>query len=159
MPNARHRRDEMRVSKRLDGFGSVKAWSPSDELEASKGGVGRIKGALLNPNIRKPSTASVSSATGSTRSGVQAAVSMSQGWVFLSENYTNIKAHIGSTAILPCQVKKDSLYGMVRTFPSPLEKSRQFLLLACHVKKSLLLRLCHGTDRVELSYCYGSAVH
>ena len=34
-------------------------------------------------------------------------------WVFISKNATTVKAHIGSTAVLPCQVKKDSLYGMV----------------------------------------------
>ena len=34
-------------------------------------------------------------------------------WVFVSKNATTVKAHIGSTALLPCQVKKDSLYGMV----------------------------------------------
>ena len=36
-----------------------------------------------------------------------------QHWVFISKNATTVKAHIGSTAVLPCQVKKDSLYGMV----------------------------------------------
>ena len=36
-----------------------------------------------------------------------------QHWVFVSKNATTVKAHIGSTAVLPCQVKKDSLYGMV----------------------------------------------
>ena len=36
-----------------------------------------------------------------------------QNWVFVSKNATTVKAHIGSTAVLPCQVKKDSLYGMV----------------------------------------------
>ena len=36
-----------------------------------------------------------------------------QHWVFVSKNATTVKAHIGSTAVLPCLVKKDSLYGMV----------------------------------------------
>ena len=36
-----------------------------------------------------------------------------QNWVFVSKNASTVKAHTGSTAVLPCQVKKDSLYGMV----------------------------------------------
>ena len=34
-------------------------------------------------------------------------------WVFLTQNATTVKAHIGSTAVLPCEVKKDSQFGMV----------------------------------------------
>ena len=34
-------------------------------------------------------------------------------WVFLTQNATTVRAHIGSTAILPCDVKKDSQFGMV----------------------------------------------
>ena len=37
-------------------------------------------------------------------------------WVFLTRNATTVKAHIGSTAILPCEVKKESQFGMVRFF-------------------------------------------
>ena len=37
----------------------------------------------------------------------------SEEWVFLTRNATVVKAHIGSTAILPCEVKKDSQFGMV----------------------------------------------
>ena len=36
-------------------------------------------------------------------------------WVFLTKNATTVRAHIGSTAILPCDVKKDSQFGMVST--------------------------------------------
>lgn len=50
-------------------------------------------------------------------------------WVFLTKNASTVKAHIGSTAILPCEVKKDSQFGMVSNafnhniasaLPSPL---------------------------------------
>ena len=34
-------------------------------------------------------------------------------WVFLTKNASTVKAHIGSTALLPCEVKKDSQFGMV----------------------------------------------
>jgi len=34
-------------------------------------------------------------------------------WVFLTKNATTVRAHIGSTAILPCDVKKDSQFGMI----------------------------------------------
>ena len=37
-------------------------------------------------------------------------------WVFLSGNGTVVKAHIGSTAMLPCNIKKDSQYGMVSRY-------------------------------------------
>ena len=37
-------------------------------------------------------------------------------WVFLTRNATTVKAHIGSSAILPCEVKKESQFGMVRFF-------------------------------------------
>ena len=35
--------------------------------------------------------------------------------VFDSRNFTLVKAHIGSTAKLPCRVKKGVPFGMVRT--------------------------------------------
>lgn len=34
-------------------------------------------------------------------------------WVFLSQNATVVRAHIGSSAVLDCLVKKKSQYGMV----------------------------------------------
>ena len=34
-------------------------------------------------------------------------------WVFLTKNASTVRAHIGSTALLPCEVKKDSQFGMV----------------------------------------------
>ena len=34
-------------------------------------------------------------------------------WVFITKNASTVKAHIGSTALLPCEVKKDSQFGMV----------------------------------------------
>ena len=34
-------------------------------------------------------------------------------WVFLTENATLVRAHIGSTAVLECKIKKDSQFGMV----------------------------------------------
>ena len=40
-------------------------------------------------------------------------------WVFLTRNATVVKAHIGSTAVLPCEVKKESQFGMVCPFSVP----------------------------------------
>lgn len=34
-------------------------------------------------------------------------------WVFLTKNASTVRAHIGSTALLPCEVKKDSQFGMI----------------------------------------------
>jgi len=35
--------------------------------------------------------------------------------VFVSANATVVRAHVGSTAVLDCRVRKDSQYGMVRS--------------------------------------------
>lgn len=45
--------------------------------------------------------------------GQASATDLGSDWVFLSKNATTVRAHIGSTAVLPCQVKKDSQYGMI----------------------------------------------
>lgn len=38
-----------------------------------------------------------------------------EAWVFLSVNASEVLAHIGTTAILPCLVKEDIKFGMVST--------------------------------------------
>lgn len=49
-------------------------------------------------------------------------------WVFLTRNATTVKAHIGSTAILPCEVKKESQFGMI-TWSRLEDKYRPYSLL------------------------------
>ena len=50
-------------------------------------------------------------------------------WVFLTRNATTVKAHIGSTAILPCEVKKESQFGMVRFFQNLFSCTDRILFL------------------------------
>ena len=46
--------------------------------------------------------------------GVDIDVTLAKNWVFFTANGSTVKAHIGSTAVLPCEVKKDSQFGVVR---------------------------------------------
>ena len=50
-------------------------------------------------------------------------------WVFITKNASTVKAHIGSTALLPCEVKKDSQFGMVSMISVTVAKE---LLLTLH---------------------------
>lgn len=81
-----------------DGFDVYNEWTPSKQLQNTSER-NRRKGKFMryedDKNIRQREKVS------------------DQNWVFVSKNASTVKAHTGSTAVLPCQVKKDSLYGMV----------------------------------------------
>ena len=73
-------------------------WSPSQAIHEK-----RNEGSLSSGSVRSEITF-----------GHETQVA--EEWVFLTRNATTVKAHIGSTAILPCKVKKESQFGMVRFF-------------------------------------------
>jgi hypothetical protein len=75
-------------------------WSPSQTIhEQKRASDGSVKSEITFGHVG--------------RSGNGNRQQINNNWVFLTKNASTVRAHIGSTAILPCEIKKDSQYGMV----------------------------------------------
>ena len=97
--NHHHHRKHHHHRQRRHGVDTTE-WSPSRALSHEKRKDGSVR-------------SEITFGTGETGISEQQII---EDWVFLTQNATTVRAHIGSTAVLPCDVKKDSQFGMVRIF-------------------------------------------
>ena len=97
-----HHRKHHHHRQRRHGVDTTE-WSPSRALSHEKRKDGSVR-------------SEITFGTGGDQSGgiVSEQQNFIEDWVFLTQNATTVRAHIGSTAVLPCDVKKDSQFGMVR---------------------------------------------
>ena len=71
-------------------------------------------------------------------------------WVFLTKNESTVRAHIGSTALLPCDVIQGSQFGTVRILHLKKEKKN----LPSHFSRQFILMSSSPVDRLYHTPCF-----
>ena len=97
-----HHRKHHHHRQRRHGVDTTE-WSPSRALSHEKRKDGSVRSEIT-----------FGTGGGDQTEGIISEQQIIEDWVFLTQNATTVRAHIGSTAVLPCDVKKDSQFGMVR---------------------------------------------